>query len=707
MRALGESVYQSKSFIPQLQASGFGRRMQLICQPGNLVETSHPDVELSFRFHNWRMSYGELICRWISPTIQPAAKLELAAKQPGHPFSVNKFLIFFSSHPRMHPWRSNPMAAFLFLTLYTFRVNWEIWLGPCLSALGHDTNGWKLPAVYRTLMRDPIMQHPAENPDFVDNLEPKLRTVILQTAWHHDLLKSVKKEVFRPTSIAETYNPDNDPRSIPESSTDDHVTSDAATSSAVDGSAFPTTLQILHTRRKLKVKGLTPATISVPKTSPGSRRNQRKKERKRVAALEKGTALGITPPTQSRPVARPKGCRRCRNQPPEKRCIRVLHVEENLEASDYVGCAFTCAPEGDRLKPKPWPRRVHRKSEPARKQKPVRYVDPVKDLNFQVVGFREDVYKNCGQDIVRFIHRRSDGAEVQVGGVRFKTFSSETLQILQEHHRLIRVRAIRRRSDMEAWAYGTMTAAGSRMPMGGRKGDGYAPYACHRGDSVDDIKALFRQAVDSDILIAAAQTIYPGIKREVHDITELSEANRLGSFAVTSFYCTNYINIIHSEKDAKLEDLQADEERIKKEEEAVLKKEDGLEAEDDEEEPDEDKDYKAYENHYEDTTLQLNSPHPPAIPANLYPCVQTEKKNCSEYDYGFVMVRWRIVILTEENAVWVFHGGHEHGTAMPSQSAVNKGAMSLGTHDDNRKKDINRARQCARIRHGYNLRPLL
>jgi hypothetical protein len=44
-------------------------RLLEICEPGNLLETSHPDVELSFRFHNWKLSYGEIICKWILPTI--------------------------------------------------------------------------------------------------------------------------------------------------------------------------------------------------------------------------------------------------------------------------------------------------------------------------------------------------------------------------------------------------------------------------------------------------------------------------------------------------------------------------------------------------------------------------------------------------------------------------------------------------------------
>src|ERR1700761_257319 len=40
-----------------------------ICRRGNLLETSHQDVQTSFRWHDWKTSYAEMICRWVSATI--------------------------------------------------------------------------------------------------------------------------------------------------------------------------------------------------------------------------------------------------------------------------------------------------------------------------------------------------------------------------------------------------------------------------------------------------------------------------------------------------------------------------------------------------------------------------------------------------------------------------------------------------------------
>lgn len=94
-----------------------------------------------------------------------------------------------------------------------------------------------------------------------------------------------------------------------------------------------------------------------------------------------------------------------------------------------------------------------------------------------------------------FLHARPKFIGFKVGGVRYQAMSPEILAQLLDNHRRVSVRGVRRREDMQAWAYGTMTGSGPRQPMGGAKGDGYGPYACHSGDTPDDIRALFRHAV--------------------------------------------------------------------------------------------------------------------------------------------------------------------------------------------------------------------
>jgi hypothetical protein len=45
-------------------------------------------------------------------------------------------------------------------------------------------------------------------------------------------------------------------------------------------------------------------------------------------------------------------CPHCANEPAEEQCIRILYVKRR-DCRDLIGGALTCAPHGQRLKPKP------------------------------------------------------------------------------------------------------------------------------------------------------------------------------------------------------------------------------------------------------------------------------------------------------------------------------------------------------------------
>jgi hypothetical protein len=124
---------------------------------------------------------------------------------------------------------------------------------------------------------------------------------------------------------------------------------------------------------------------------------------------------------------------------------------------------------------------------------------------------------------------------------------------------------------MQAWAYGSMTGAGACQPMGGIKGDVYGPYACHRGDTPDDIRALFRHAAvriyssyifywltstqDSDVLVEIGTSIVPSLRSDVITMTNVDEVTRMGKHGLTCFSCTNYISALHEDRDIGLEDV--------------------------------------------------------------------------------------------------------------------------------------------------------
>ncbi|KAJ7126411.1 hypothetical protein C8R43DRAFT_958148 [Mycena crocata] len=328
-------------------------------------------------------------------------------------------------------------------------------------------------------------------------------------------------------------------------------------------------------------------------------------------------------------------CPRCVGKPMKDQCVQIIYVQEH-KCKDLIGAALTCADSNNRLKPKP-PVPTRRKL-PA----PLRYLHPYKDLHMTEVKHRRRVYERCGKDIVHFVWRRPHKPDMLVGRVRFEAMSRPTLRELILNHRRVKVRAIQRRAEMQRWAYGKMTGGGNRQPNGGSRGDGYGPYACHNGDTPDDIRALFRGAVDTDVLTEVGSSIYPEMKTQLRGIANNSGANRFGRFTMSTYECDNYISCIHDDHDMGKEDLEEGKGRS-----------DAL--------------------------------------GGYFPCAQITKENCGKHDYNFAYVRWGTVIQTQANTVWVFNGRHKHGTVMPSQSAMDNNGASKGKHSTKRGKDAIRA----------------
>ncbi|KAJ7439729.1 hypothetical protein B0H11DRAFT_2253636 [Mycena galericulata] len=465
------------------------------------------------------------------------------------------------------------------------------------------------------VMLDPAARTSRE---FLSHLDPRLAVIIQETSTHRTRLRKVHHELLR--SGPPTRKPADPQR-------DSEMASEASSSSP-GAPSLPTP----------PFRPLVPPTLSA---SQKRKRNQKANKAQRLADKKaegpgkcaRNDILGSKPRVHAKNPGRSPlhgKCPHCSGRPMEQQCVRRMSVQSR-NCKDLLGSALTCASVGDRLKPKPLRKRKKGSATVPKRRTRIRYFDPLKDLNMTLVQHRPEVYRRCGQDIVVFVWERPGGKFKTVGGVRFKAFSEEILAQLIDNHRRVEVRAIRRRAEMEAWAYGTMTGGGSRQPAGGRQGDGYGPYACHRGDTPDDIKALFRLATDADILVEAGDSIFPGLKPQLAWTTAEAHVNRLGRYGLSLFNCHNYISSTHEDPDIGQEDL-----------------------------------------------LSGNSPS--TCIGGLYPCAQLVKENCGPHDYNFAYARWGMVVQTQPNTVWVFNGRHAHGTVMPSQSAVNQNATSAGIH---------------------------
>ncbi|KAJ7464328.1 hypothetical protein B0H11DRAFT_2240724 [Mycena galericulata] len=570
MRDLKETRWQRESFKQSLEESGLLNLMHCICRPGNLLETSHPDVMESFRWHDWKVSYAELYCRWSPATLtQEEYDRMIPVPDPHYKFTLEEakaLLQFMSDNPRMLPWSFKPMAVFLFLSQACFIANCETWLLPCLHELEYPRiNGWDSVLVYRRLMALDAFTKPDSNQSlvFFNGLDPRLALIIQETSAHRSLMARAYRELFR------TPFHKRPPRSDP-----GYESSEASDFTASDTEA--------------ESESSVPAASTKPK----------------IKKVQKPTKPGSS-------------CPRCAHLPMTEKCERIIYVKPR-DCSQLIGAALTCAPVGDRLKPKP-PAKRRKGSKPLpKRRRQIRYFHPFDDLQMKFVTYRRDVYRRCRKDINRFMWQH-DGVEEMVGGVRFKAFTKKTLVQLVDNHRRVKVRAIRRRAEMEAWAYGTMTAGGSRQPKGGRKGDGYGPYSCHRGDTPDDIKALFRLAVDNDLLVEAGATIHSKMKSDLASTTRESGVNQCGRFGVSTFNCSNYISSTHIDPDAGVADLK---------------------------------------NQVDATPITPNLKAPKrqkskhAYVGGLYPCAQLSKKNCGPHDYNFAYARWGVVVQTRGNTVW-------------------------------------------------------
>ncbi|KAJ6464716.1 hypothetical protein DFH09DRAFT_1346753 [Mycena vulgaris] len=537
MRNLPKRVWASETFQTALEDSGLLDTMHRISKPGNLLENTHFDVQQSFRFHNWKRSYPKLIVRWTATTISEE-EYEATRPKPDPSYKFDQgdaleLLSFISRETRMHPWAFNPMAVFFLLSCASFEYNSEIWLEPSLQTLNYPRiKGWNATKVYRTIMQLPLLVD-TDSPvsrQFLSTLDIKLALIVTETWEHKTILRLVKKQLWRSDETSS--------QSMPPILTKPSPTARAPAATSSQGPELSSSSS--------EEEEPTPNA----KQSKGSKRNAKKRKRKQKEENVKKKE------ERSRMVEELGGdvgseqylnCPHCAHLPLEERCIWEVAVTERADAESLIGAALTCAPKDDRLSPSTAPRAQTR----------IRYANPEKK-GLKWYRPRNETYERCGRDIIRFYYVHPSGEVEWVGGVRYRALSPQVLNRLIEDHRRVEVHGVRRREALQAWSYGDMTPSGTRQANGGYEGDVYGPYACHNGDTPDDIKALFRHGVDADVLVEVGATIVPTLRSEITAVTNAAEVNRLGRYGLTSFYCSNYISAVHQDFDYGKRDIQKD-----------------------------------------------------------------------------------------------------------------------------------------------------
>ncbi|KAJ7217990.1 hypothetical protein GGX14DRAFT_390699 [Mycena pura] len=513
MRNISPQEYDTQAFRMHFEKSRLKDIFYDFCRNGNLIEFQNPELIQSFRAHNWKLAYKQLLCRWIpvadhvSFEMPPVPKDDPTLKAS----FVPDFLRYWSCKPEMHPWAYDPMAAFALCSLSCFLLNWRLWIMPHLCALGQTKSAsWNPTALYRGLCRylvtakdNHAMMDKEEDEvhTLLPELDPRLRTVIIETAWQKSVVKEAEAELFAKAPCGKT-----------------------AKKKILEMKAA-TTLSS-STRRSKQVLAKDQA--------EGPSRTQKRNKAKYAKARQDSAAADSESASEEPTWWTENRCGKCEDEEDaSKRCIWLKEVKVNKKAGKYVDYTIMHAAAGDRLKPQSKKKRG--------KYVRQKYISPEK-LGLEYIESRPQVFERCGRDIVRFWYHDEEGEHQLVGGVRFPAFSDKIFNILLNNHRLVQVRGIRRREALSRWRHiSAITPYGSWQPIGGMKGDIYGPYACHKGDTPDDLRAVMRHALTIDLLVLTGKTIFQGITEQYNELTEDAELNRLGRYGLTGYHCRNYL----------------------------------------------------------------------------------------------------------------------------------------------------------------------
>ncbi|KIK37334.1 hypothetical protein CY34DRAFT_776189 [Suillus luteus UH-Slu-Lm8-n1] len=232
-----------------------------------------------------------------------------------------------------------------------------------------------------------------------------------------------------------------------------------------------------------------------------------------------------------------RSCITCLNLPDQDKCLQKMEVERQLDAHKVQGSIITCANVDDYPLPKT--------SRSSKITQPV-YYHP-NSLGLTEVSANSDIIQRCGRHAIRFIDKQSKNC---VGGVIFSAMKPDTLQQMKDNHSsIINHPSVKRGTAFQAYNYGKMIPYGARQPQGGRRGDCYTTYSMLRGDTQEDIKAIFRHIKDAETLLLTISYAAPLVVKNLRDVTSTAKAQRLGSTGCVTFYCHNYVAPQHKDND--------------------------------------------------------------------------------------------------------------------------------------------------------------
>ncbi|CAK5273336.1 unnamed protein product [Mycena citricolor] len=225
------------------------------------------------------------------------------------------------------------------------------------------------------------------------------------------------------------------------------------------------------------------------------------------------------------------GCKKCMGYPDNQKCVQYIFVEprSTAEIKSLQGCIITYA--------------TRENMPPGLEGYSIQSPD---DLGYRLIGHRSEVYQRCQQDVTILVDKNT---QQKVAGIKFQAMDSATLKKAQCNHETVVTYTTKVKRSGNTRVHGDLHPVGSRVPSGGRPGDGYGPYASLDAHTTNGVAALFAAAEDADVLFATVNAFAPEITRGIETTSRDAGVSYLGRHGGTAYHCTNYVAPLHLDHD--------------------------------------------------------------------------------------------------------------------------------------------------------------
>ncbi|KDQ52413.1 hypothetical protein JAAARDRAFT_198328 [Jaapia argillacea MUCL 33604] len=177
LQSVDAIIWKSMSWQSAVQTSGLCETIAKICVESTAVELTHPHVLLSFQYHCWRETLGEVLAQWgpdfpiAPPSLIPQA-LPSADRLSGQ-----QFLKILNKFPYLIPRGARPTCVFFLSSLDNFLEVWTSWLCPTLNCFGYkEVNSTNPKSLYQEVLKE------MKSTDVVTNIKDNnLRAILKET----------------------------------------------------------------------------------------------------------------------------------------------------------------------------------------------------------------------------------------------------------------------------------------------------------------------------------------------------------------------------------------------------------------------------------------------------------------------------------------------------------------------------------------------